>query len=87
MGKNYIPYAFYYTLAVAGILGVLSLAETDKSILGYTIKPVNILSDISADENQDLAKLNFIDTLTAESEPCPKGVVFPQFYRRKISAR
>jgi lysophospholipase L1-like esterase len=75
MGKNYIPYAFYYTLAVAGILGIMSLINTEKSILGYTFKPVNILSDIMAADSSELTKLNFKDTLTADSDSCPKGVV------------
>lgn len=75
MGKNYIPYAFYYTLAVAGILAILSLFETENPILGYTVKPVNIFADISADDTSGLTKLNFTDTLTTESDPCPKGVV------------
>jgi hypothetical protein len=75
MGKNYIPQAFLYTLAVAGILCILSLFETEKSILGYTFKPVNILSDIMADDSSELTKLNFKDTIKAENEPCPKGVV------------
>ncbi len=74
MSKNYIPQAFYFTLAVAGILGVLSLFSGEETFLGYTIKPVIILSDILTDDSARLKPL-FVDTLALESEPAPKGVV------------
>lgn len=74
MNKNYISQAFFYTLAVAGILGILSLFSGETSLLGYTIKPVNIFSDILTNE---VAKVKpvFVDSLALESEPSPKGVV------------
>jgi lysophospholipase L1-like esterase len=74
MSKNYIPQAFYFTLAVAGILGILSLFPGERSVLGYTIKPVSIFSDILTDDDSQLKPL-FVDTLALESEPAPKGVV------------
>ncbi len=74
MSKNYIPQAFYFTLAVAGILGILSMFEGEKSLLGYTIKPVSIFSDIIKD-NIAQAKPLFVDSLVLESEPSPKDVV------------
>ena len=74
MSKNYIPQAFYFTLAVAGILGILSLIQEEKSVLGYTLKPVSIFSDILTDDVAQ-SKPNFIDSLASESEPAPKGVV------------
>jgi hypothetical protein len=75
MSKNYIPQAFFYTLAVAGILGVLSLFETDRTIFGYSIKPVSIFSDIISDNSLDLKQKQYIDTLAADASPCPDGVV------------
>lgn len=74
MSKNYIPQAFYFTLAVAGILGVLSLFPGEKSLFGYTIKPVSIFSDILKDDHSQIKPL-FVDSLAKESEPAPKGVV------------
>jgi hypothetical protein len=74
MNRNYIPYAFYFTLAVAGILVILSLFSTERTVFGYTLKPVNILSDILI----DTARVNqhqYKDTLPASNEPCPKNVV------------
>ncbi len=75
MNKNYIPYAFYYTLAVAGILAGLSLFNTERSVLGYNIKPVNVFSDIQADDSLQFTQLQFADTLAAALEPCPEGIV------------
>ncbi len=75
MHKNYIPHAFYYTLAVAGVLGALSLFGTLKPILGYSVKPVSVFADILADGSTQTPKLLFKDTLVAESESCPEGVV------------
>jgi hypothetical protein len=74
MSKNYIPQAFYFTLAVAGILGILSLFPGERSFLGYSIKPVSIFSDILSADSAQL-KPRLIDTLALESEPAPKGVV------------
>ncbi|MEI6680057.1 MAG: hypothetical protein WCL21_15695 [Mariniphaga sp.] len=74
MSKNYIPHAFYFTLAVAGILGILSMFEGEKSLLGYTIKPVSIFSDIIKDDLAQ-AKPLFVDSLARESEPSPEDVV------------
>jgi lysophospholipase L1-like esterase len=74
MSKNHIPQAFYFTLAVAGILGILSLLPGERSFWGYTIKPVSIFSDILTDDSSQLKPL-FVDTLALESEPAPKGVV------------
>jgi len=74
MSKNYIPHAFYFTLAVAGILGILSMFEGEKSLLGYTIKPVSIFSDIIKDDFAQ-AKPLFVDSLARESEPSPEDVV------------
>jgi lysophospholipase L1-like esterase len=83
MNKNYIPYAFYFTLAVAGILGVLSMFSKERTVFGYTIKPVSIFSDILTDSSQ-LKQVRFIDTLANESEPCPKNVVcFRNFTNEK----
>jgi len=75
MSKNYIPQAFYYTLALAGILCILSLFQKERTLLGYTLKPVSIFSDILADDSAALKQLQFKDTIAAASEPCPKGVV------------
>lgn len=74
MSKNYIPQAFYFTLVVAGILGILSLFPGEKTLFGYTIKPVSIFSDILSDSNAK-AKPIFVDSLALEAEPSPKGVV------------
>lgn len=74
MNKNYIPQAFYFTLAVAGILGILSLFPGEKSLFGYTVKPVSIFSDILKDDNSPSKPL-FVDSLALESELAPKGVV------------
>jgi len=75
MSKNYIPHAFYYTLAVAGVLGILSLLRTERTVLGFTLKPVSIFSDILTDDSSTSKLLHIKDTLTAKHEPCPKGVV------------
>jgi len=75
MSKNYIPQAFYYTLAVAGILGILSLFQKERTLLGYTLKPVSIFSDILADDSAAIKQLQFKDTIAAALEPCPKDVV------------
>jgi hypothetical protein len=75
MQKNYIPQAFFYTLAVAGLLVLLSFFEQERTILGYTLKPVSIFSDIVADEQSAAARLPLKDTLAPEHEPCPPGVV------------
>ncbi len=72
MNKNYIPYAFYFALAVAGVLGVLSLIGTDRTVFGVSLKPVSIFSDILADDT--LALVPIKDTL-AGVETCPEGVV------------
>ncbi len=73
MSKNYIPYAFYFTLAVAGILGILSFLNTERTVLGYTLKPVNIFSDILIDSAQ--IKQQYKDTLVIETDQCPADVV------------
>lgn len=75
MNKNYIPQAFYFTLAVAGILGVLSLFDLEKALPGYSLKPVSVFADILADEAPEVKKVLFTDTLAPMSEPCPPGVV------------
>jgi len=75
MSKNYIPKAFYFTLAVAGILVILSLFTKERSLLGYTIKPVSIFSDIMANDSSVLKQIHFKDTLAPDSESCPQGVV------------
>jgi lysophospholipase L1-like esterase len=74
MNKNYIPYAFYFALAVTGILGILSFLNTEKTILGYTLKPVNVFSDILVDSSQIKQQL-FKDTLVDKSNQCPADVV------------
>ena len=74
MSKNYIPQAFYFTLAVVGILGILSIFGGEKRLLGYTIKPVSIFSDILKDDIAQ-AKPLFVDSLALESEKSPKDVV------------
>ena len=75
MSRNYIPQAFYYTLAVAGILGILSLFQKERTLLGYTLKPVSIFSDILTDDSAAIKQLQFKDTIAAAMEPCPKDVV------------
>ena len=75
MQKNYIPQAFFYTLAVAGLLVLLSFFEEERTILGYTLKPVSIFSDIVADEKSAATRLPLKDTLAPDHEPCPPGVV------------
>lgn len=75
MNKNYIPYALYFTLAVAGILGILSMFQNERTVLGYSLKPVNIFSDILADDSTELKQLKIKDTITEGFEPCPKDVV------------
>ncbi len=75
MSKNYIPQAFYYTLAVVGILGVLSVLNTERTVLGYSLKPVSIFSDILTDAAPKTAGPVFVDTLVPELAPCPQGVV------------
>jgi len=74
MNKNYIPYAFYFALAVTGILGILSFLNTEKTILGYTLKPVNVFSDILIDSSQIKQQL-IKDTLIDKSSQCPADVV------------
>lgn len=74
MNKNYIPYAFYFTLTIAGILGFLSLFQQERTVFGYTLKPVSIFSDILRDDSSQFKELKLIDTLAA-TEPCPKDVV------------
>jgi lysophospholipase L1-like esterase len=74
MNKNYIPYTFYFTLAVAGILGILSFLNTEKTIFGYTLKPINIFADILVDTSQ-INQLQFKDTLAPAANQCPADVV------------
>jgi len=74
MSKNYIQQAFYFTLAVAGVLGILSLFPEERNVLGYTIKPVSIFSDILTADSTN-PKLFLKDTLALETELSPKGVV------------
>jgi lysophospholipase L1-like esterase len=84
MNKNYIPQAFYFTLAVAGILGILSLFQKERTLLGFTIKPVSIFSDILADDSVVFNQLHIKDTLISEFEPCPNDVVcFRNFTTQK----
>ncbi len=75
MNKNYIPQAFYFTLAIAGILGILSLFGKERSILGFAIKPVGIFSDIIKADSTELKQMHFKDTLTSAMEPCPSGII------------
>jgi lysophospholipase L1-like esterase len=75
MNKNYIPQAFYYTLAVAGVLSILSLFTKETSLFGFTIKPVGIFSDIMTDNKNELKTIPFKDTIASEKENCPKDVV------------
>jgi lysophospholipase L1-like esterase len=75
MNKNYIPYAFYFTLAVACILSFLSFFQKERTVLGYTLKPVSIFSDILKEDTSALKAVKFIDTLAPEFEPCPPNVV------------
>jgi len=74
MNKNYIPTAFYYTLAVAGILGVISLFSSERSVFGYILKPVSVFSDILVDDSCMKSKVLIKDTLDV-IEPCPENVV------------
>ena len=75
MNKNYIPQAFFYTLAVAGILVVLSFFVKETTLLGFTIKPVSVFSDILADESAAFKNTQYTDTISPDFEPCPKDVV------------
>jgi len=75
MGKNYIPYAFYFTLAVAVVLGILSFFVKESTFLGYPVKAVSIFSDITVDIVSDLKIVPVKDTLTDQNDPCPPGVV------------
>jgi len=75
MSRNYIPYAFYFTLAVAGTLSVLSLFSSERTVLGYTIKPVSIFSDILADDSRQIAKYKVNDSLVPAMKSCPDGIV------------
>ena len=75
MSKNYIPQAFFYTLAVVGILSVLSVLDTERTVLGYSLKPVSVFSDILADAKPIIKKPTPLDSIAPEFEPCPDGVV------------
>ena len=57
-----------------GILGVLSFLKTEKTILGYTLKPINIFSDIFVDTLQ-ISQLQLKDTLASQTNQCPEEVV------------
>lgn len=74
MNKNYIPYAFYFTLAVAAILGILSLFQKERTVCGYTLRPVSVFSDILATDSSEIKRMLFEDTLSA-IEHCPAEVV------------
>jgi hypothetical protein len=39
MQRNYIPQAFYFTLAVAGVLLLLSFFHQERTVFGCTLKP------------------------------------------------
>jgi len=75
MKKNYIPFAFYFTLSVAGILVIWSFFSTERTVLGYALKPVNIFSDIQVADSSQLAQHQFRDTLAVETDLCPEGLV------------
>lgn len=75
MQKNYIPYAFYYTLAIVGVLGVLSFFQQERTVFGYTLKPVNIISDILSEQKPAGITIDtaaFVDSLAMS---CPEGIV------------
>jgi len=75
MNKNYIPQAFFYTLAVAGILVILSFLVKETTLPGFTIKPVNVFSDILAEDSTELNRTHFVDTISPQFEPCPEDLV------------
>ena len=75
MNKNYIPQAFFFTLAVAGILSVLSFFDTEKTFFGYTLKPVSVFSDILADAKPQTIQPLIADSIPTEFEPCPPDVI------------
>ena len=72
MSKNYIPHAFYFTLAVAGLLCILSIFPPKTTFFGYPLKPVAIFSDIVATP----AKKPTVNHDTINKvDSCPKGMV------------
>ena len=73
MQRNYIPQAFYFTLAVAGVLLLFSFFHKERTVFGYTLKPVAILADIMADDTA--VNIALKDTLPVVTQPCPPGVI------------
>lgn len=78
MNKNYIPKAFYFTLAIAFIFGLLSLVNFDNITLGFPVKPVRMFSDIMSDTAAQLNILQFKDTAASVKNSHPGGMVYLQ---------
>lgn len=77
-GKNYIFQSFLAVFFIALIFGGLSVLHTEKQLFGFTLKPINMFSDVLADvaEPIDSAIVEAVIPPPVEvPDTCPDGLV------------
>ena len=77
--KNYIYKSFIFVLLIASVFGGLSLVNTEYKLWTLDLKPVDMFSDIIADdtEQEDSLTLQPVanEVAKVEADTCPEGVV------------
>jgi len=76
--KNYIYSAFLFVLVVALLFGSLSVFEQEWRVFSYQLKPVNMFSDITADEEpvvEVVEEVKMPVVASVETETYPEGLI------------
>ena len=73
-GKNYIFSSFLFVFTLALLFGLLSLLDYDRTFFSLQLKPINMFSDIIADEVVEIEP-----TVIAE-EPVVESISYPDGY-------
>jgi len=77
-GKNYIFHSFLIVFIIALIFGSLSVVDTEQKLLGYSLKPIHMFSDVLPDVvepiDSTLAQAVIIPAVE-KPDTCPEGMV------------
>jgi hypothetical protein len=89
MNKNYIPQAFYLTLAIVIIFSLLSFINLDAFSVGVPLKEVNLYADILSDAKQQdqlqqQSEIKKIKLASIDKSCPPNTVCFQNFTSEKF---
>lgn len=76
--KNYIYSSFLFVFVVALLFGSLSFFDYDRMFFSFRLKPINMFSDIIADEEiieELVEKVKTPIVEYVESDTCPEGLI------------